>query len=152
MGRDPKRERRGGGEGGRGRKDVKTPTLTYLSQDLCGKYYPTFWGFFLVLRERERREERGGGEGEKGCENSNSYTHTTTDRCKRFLQAYPIEGRIPKHVQDKVKSLWWKIMYMHISMTASQKRTLTTLEAVDACLPQPGIKGFALQCNSFGLL
>ena len=32
-------------------------------------------------------------------------SHATTDRCKRFLQAHPIEGRIPKHVQDKVKSL-----------------------------------------------
>lgn len=32
-------------------------------------------------------------------------SHATTDRCKRFLQAYPIEGQIPKHVQDIVRSL-----------------------------------------------
>ena len=32
-------------------------------------------------------------------------SHATTDRCKMFLKCYPIEGRIPKHVQDKVKSL-----------------------------------------------
>jgi hypothetical protein len=32
-------------------------------------------------------------------------SHATTDRCKGFLGAYPIEGRKPKHVQDKVKSL-----------------------------------------------
>ena len=45
------------GEGGRGRKDVKTPTLTYLSQDLCGKYYPTFWSFFLVLKSDSESDE-----------------------------------------------------------------------------------------------
>ena len=44
------REESGGGGGGGGIKEVKTQTLTYLSQDLCGKYYPTFWGFFLVLK------------------------------------------------------------------------------------------------------
>ena len=30
-------------------------------------------------------------------------SHAITDRCKGFLKAYPVEGRIPKHVQDKVK-------------------------------------------------
>ena len=42
-------------------------------------------------------------------------SHATTDRCKRFLQAYPIEGQIPKHVQDIVRSLIDKKNYHNYS-------------------------------------
>ena len=31
--------------------------------------------------------------------------HATTDKCKSFLRMHAIEGRTPKHVQDKVKGI-----------------------------------------------
>ena len=32
-------------------------------------------------------------------------THAKSEKCKSFMRMYPIPGRMPKHVQDKVKGL-----------------------------------------------